>query len=188
MNKRTMALVGALAALLMLAPGCSKVAEKAVEKGGEKLIEGQTGGKVDIGKDGNLSVKTSDGEIKLDEDGYSMKTSDGEAVIGAGAKVPKNWPKLLALPKDAKVMSSITSGDTQQVSFQAAKSPNKWVEQLVETLDDEGWDESATMNSTDYSMYSYEKDGDSISITVLGGGDDEPTTVSLSYTIAEKDS
>lgn len=188
MNKRTMAVAGALTALLLLAPGCGKVAEKAVKKGSEKLIEDQTGGKVDIGKDGKLSVKTSDGEVKIDSGGYSFKSSDGESVIGAGAKVPKNWPKMLALPKDAKVTTSVTSGATQQVSFQAEKSPSKWVDQLTGTLDNDGWNQSSTMNSNDYSMYSYEKDGNSITITVIGTGKDEPVTVSLSYTKAEKGS
>ena len=55
-----------LLTMSLLISGCGKVAEKASEKAAEKAIEQASGGnaKVDLDKEGNVEIKTSDGTIK----------------------------------------------------------------------------------------------------------------------------
>jgi uncharacterized protein YceK len=55
-----------LLTMSLLVSGCGKVAEQASEKAAEKAIEKASGGKakVDLDKDGNVEIKTSDGTIK----------------------------------------------------------------------------------------------------------------------------
>ena len=95
--------IGLASALLVVSStGCGKVADKATnkvsEKGLEKVIEGQSGGKVD------LDVKGG---------GFKVQTKDGSKVqSGSGSSMPDDWPKVLALPKGFQIKMSTTTKDS----------------------------------------------------------------------------
>lgn len=98
MKTQKLAIGIATALLVVGTTGCGKVADKVgkkvTEKGLEKTIEHQSGGKVDIDSD---------------DGGLRMKTKDGsEYQLGSGSKLPDDWPKLLALPEGFKVAMSTT--------------------------------------------------------------------------------
>lgn len=100
---RTPALVAAVATAVLILTGCSAAAEKAAEKTTEKILEEQTGGKVDIGSAGDGSVE--------------IETDEGSASFGTG-EVPKEWPKFLKFPDDLEIQSgtAIDSADGRLVA------------------------------------------------------------------------
>ena len=104
---RNVALVVATAALLVGSAGCGKIADKASEQIAERIIEKQTGGKVDIQKDGE--------KIKIETD---------EGTITGGASIPDGWPSDIPLPKDLRVIggSAIKDGDQTVYSVAAVRA------------------------------------------------------------------
>ena len=92
----------ATALLVASSAGCGRVADKATtkvsEKGLEKVIEGQTGGKVD------LDTKRG---------GFKVQTKDGSKVqTGSGSSLPDDWPKVIALPSGFEIKMSTTTKES----------------------------------------------------------------------------
>lgn len=93
----------ATAMLVISSAGCGKIADKATkkvtEKGLEKTIESQTGGKVDVDAKGG---------------GFKVETKDGSKVqMGGSASLPAGWPKILELPKGFEVNMATTTKDDE---------------------------------------------------------------------------
>lgn len=86
----------------------------------EKLIEKATGVSVNE-KDGSVTIKTKEGELKLTGDGdeavFAVKGKDGAElkIGGSETKVPKGFP--LAIVDGAKVTGSMAMGKADEQGF-----------------------------------------------------------------------
>ncbi|MEZ5311178.1 MAG: hypothetical protein R2735_11405 [Microthrixaceae bacterium] len=100
MVRKVSLISAAVAVTLVLAPACSKVAEKAGEKASEKLVESESGGNADV-------------DIK--DDGVDIKTDDG--TFSSTNKIPKEWPEDIPVPDDFTVAggSTTSQGDSMMV-------------------------------------------------------------------------
>lgn len=127
------ALLGAAFSILLV--GCGKAAEKVSEQVTEKVVEEQTGGRVDIDNAGDGSVE--------------IKTEDGTMSLGTG-EVPKEWPDDVALPEDLKVQSGTTtdSSDGRLVALVGltSETPEELLARYKEELD--GWEISGESTSS----------------------------------------
>ena len=133
--KQTPTIVAAAACAALLFTSCGAVAEKAGEKATEKMIEEQSGGKVDIDTDDDGSVE--------------IKTEEGTASFGTG-DVPEEWPEILELPDDLEIQSATTldGSDGRIVSIvgTTAETPEALLARYKEAL--AAWDISGESTST----------------------------------------
>ena len=97
----------ALAALLV-APGCRKAQDAAVET----AIESATGAKVDVDKDGNeVTIKTEQGDLRI-----------ATAEDGGSVAMPANFPKDVFLPADNTLASAMDMGGMQMLNMTTRRS------------------------------------------------------------------
>jgi hypothetical protein len=85
------------ATVVVMAAGCKRLAERARDKAEEKAIEQQTGG-----------------QVKLDTEKGTMRivTDAGAVSVGAGSKVPDDFPKSVPIYPGSTVAFSATTSET----------------------------------------------------------------------------
>jgi hypothetical protein len=134
MNK-TPIIVAVAAGAALLFTSCGAAAEKVGEKATEKMIEEQTGGKVDVDTDGDGSVE--------------IETDEGTASFGTG-EVPEEWPEMLELPDDLEIQSATTldgsDGRIVTIVGTTAETPEALLDRYKEAL--AAWDISGESTST----------------------------------------
>jgi predicted metal-dependent hydrolase len=90
-------------AALLVAPGCKKAQDAALET----AIEGATGNKVDVQKDGNeMTIKTEQGDLRI-----------ATAEDGGSVAMPANFPKDVFLPAENTLASAMDMGGMQMLNM-----------------------------------------------------------------------
>lgn len=132
---RTLRLAALAAVATSLLVGCGAAAEKVSERATEKMVEEQTGGKVDIDTDGDGSVE--------------IETEDGAMSFGTG-EVPAEWPEDIALPDDLEVQSGTTSDSSDGRLVAVVGATGETPEELLARYEEElaDWEISGESTSS----------------------------------------
>lgn len=162
-----------LAAVLLLAPTCKKLAEQASEKIAEKAIEQSSGGKAKVdldSKDGSMKVTSNDGKT--------------ETQWGKGASLPEGWPTWLGQYPGSTVQMGNRQADTDKLSLSATlmstDAPDKIVKFYEDKATAQGMKSTMKMSMPDNgSMQSFTKGDDILTVTCVISKDGN--TISLIY-------
>ncbi len=152
-------------AIVLLGAGCGKPASNYVaERSVEKMIEKQTGAKVDIKQDGN-AVK--------------YETKEGVFESGTDLKLPEDFPKDVYVA-EGKIVSAISNKDNGvfSVSIESEAKAEDLAKTYENKFKDEGWKISGTMNFGDTYSVIAEKEGRQASAMI--GQSSDNTTIVLS--------
>lgn len=179
-RKKVLAVTAALA-LATSVSGCSvisdKISEAAGEKVAEKVIEGATGGNVDI-------------DVKDDEGSISFKMDDGETKIQTGSFID-GWPSNLTYPSDYSIITSSMVDNEDQLAYMSLVSSQIDYEQLVDQMrsshEGSGFtlvDEPFEMSYPEYStiMMNFEGSEYNLILTVASTPDQDPPS-SVQYMV-----
>ena len=121
-------------AALLVAPGCKKAQDAAVET----AIERATGAKVDVDKDGNeMTIKTEQGEIKV------ATAEDGGTVA-----MPADFPKDVYLPADKKLASAMDMAGMQMLNMTTPQELAGVSADIEKSMQGQGWKREMSMQSS----------------------------------------
>ena len=133
----------ALAALLV-APGCRKAQDVAIET----AIENATGAKVDVHKDGNeMTIKTEQGDVRI------ATAEDGGTVA-----MPADFPKDVFLPADKKLASAMDMGGMQMLNMTTPHGLASVSADIEKSMQDHGWKREMAMQAGGGNTLMYSKD------------------------------
>jgi len=128
--------LAAVVAACVAFSACGAIAEKATEKGAERIIESQTGENVDLdfdSGDGSFSVKTEDGSFAVDEDGNFVVTDqDGSVFTGSASDdglvvLDDNGDPVLNVSGDANGGElTVQGGDGEAIYRNITDIPAEW--------------------------------------------------------------
>ena len=131
----------ALAAVLV-APGCRKAQDAAVET----AIERATGAKVE--KDGDtMTIKTEQGEVKV------ATAEDGGTVA-----MPADFPKDVYLPADNKLASAMDMAGMQMLNMTTPQEMAGVSADIEKSMQGQGWKREMAMQAGGGSTLMYSKD------------------------------
>lgn len=121
----------------------------------ESSIEDGTGGSADV---------------NIDENKWTFTDDNGETSMeyGEGVELPSDFPSDVPVYSGATVTGKTTSTDGSTVSFSTDDSVSKVSSFYKKELEDEGWTEISTYESTDSIVLSYEKDEQQLSLSIYG--------------------
>ena len=127
---------------LLVAPGCKKAQDAAVET----AIERATGAKVE--KDGDtMTIKTEQGEVKV------ATAEDGGTVA-----MPADFPKDVYLPADNKLASAMDMAGMQMLNMTTPQDLAKVSADIEKSMQGQGWKREMAMQAGDGSTLMYSKD------------------------------
>ena len=127
---------------LLVAPGCKKAQDAAVES----AIERATGAKVE--KDGDtMTIKTEQGEVKV------ATAEDGGTVA-----LPADFPKDVFLPSDNKLASAMDMAGMQMLNMTTPQDLAKVSADIEKSMQGQGWKREMAMQAGDGSTLMYSKD------------------------------
>ena len=127
---------------LLVAPGCKKAQDAAVET----AIERATGAKVE--KDGDtMTIKTEQGEVKV------ATAEDGGTVA-----MPADFPKDVYLPADNKLASAMEMAGMQMLNMTTPQDLAKVSADIEKSMQGQGWKREMAMQAGDGSTLMYSKD------------------------------
>ena len=131
-------------ALLLVAPGCKKAQDAAVET----AIERATGSKVDVDKDGNtMTIKTEQGDLKV-----------ATAEDGGSVAMPAGFPKDVFLPADVKLASAMDMGGMQMLNMTTPQERAAVSADIEKSMQDQGWKREMAMQAGGGNTLMYSKD------------------------------
>lgn len=168
-------LVLPLAAVALTGLGCNpfaSVQQKIGESVTEKVIEGATGGKVDVNS-GDNAVTFRD-----------AKTGDYSA-WGENAKIPDDFPSDVPRYPGAKTVTVSLQGNKKEASLAqtTSDSVSKVVEWFAGQMRNNGFTEASSLDlGTSGKMISYEKGDVKIGATIAGDEESKETTLIISRT------
>ena len=129
-------------AALLIAPGCKKAQDAAVET----AIERATGAKVE--QDGDtMTIKTEQGEVKV------ATAEDGGTVA-----MPADFPKDVYLPADNKLASAMDMAGMQMLNMTTPQDLAKVSADIEKSMQGQGWKREMAMQAGDGSTLMYSKD------------------------------
>ena len=127
---------------LLVAPGCKKAQDAAVET----AIERATGAKVE--KDGDtMTIKTEQGEIKV------ATAEDGGTVA-----MLADFPKDVYLPADNKLASAMDMAGMQMLNMTTPQELAGVSADIEKSMQGQGWKREMAMQAGDGSTLMYSKD------------------------------
>ena len=127
---------------LLVAPGCKKAQDAAVETAIERAI----GAKVE--KDGDtMTIKTEQGEVKV------ATAEDGGTVA-----MPADFPKDVYLPADNKLASAMDMAGMQMLNMTTPQDLAKVSADIEKSMQGQGWKREMAMQAGDGSTLMYSKD------------------------------
>ncbi|GHC03270.1 hypothetical protein [Thermomonas carbonis] len=127
---------------LLVAPGCKKAQDAAVET----AIERATGAKVE--KDGDtMTIKTEQGEVKV------ATAEDGGTVA-----MPADFPKDVYLPADNKLASAMDMAGMQMLNMTTPQELARVSADIEKSMQGQGWKREMAMQAGDGSTLMYSKD------------------------------
>lgn len=132
----------------------------------EKAIEKQTGVNVKTDKDGNVKVKTK----------------DGDAEFGAGTSLPESFPKDVPLPKGGKLIGATSAPDHWILQYEGVSIAT--LTDLTDRIKAAGGTSSYEMQSDVMRNFMFEFGDYSIQTLLMIDGDVNKPAV-LSYTVAK---
>jgi hypothetical protein len=156
-------LIIGIVVLVVVVVGANFVWGKLKQKAGEmiasKVIEGATGGKVDL-----KNLDTKNGQM-------TITGKDGTTVSIGQNKLPADFPKDVPQYPGAAVAGSVsgtdkTSGSGTFVTFTTSDAATKVADFYKKEIAGQGWAIQNTMNSNDTTIFTAEKDTRSLSVSV----------------------
>ena len=127
---------------LLIAPGCKKAQDAAVET----AIERATGAKVE--KDGDtMTIKTEQGEVKV------ATAEDGGTVA-----MPADFPKDVYLPADNKLASAMDMAGMQMLNMTTPQELAGVSADIEKSMQGQGWKREMAMQAGGGSTLMYSKD------------------------------
>ena len=127
---------------LLVAPGCKKAQDAAVET----AIERATGAKVE--QDGDtMTIKTEQGEVKV------ATAEDGGTVA-----MPADFPKDVYLPADNKLASAMDMAGMQMLNMTTPQDLARVSADIEKSMQGQGWKREMAMQAGDGSTLMYSKD------------------------------
>lgn len=160
-------------AVVLVANGCGKVAEKA----GERIAEKATGCKnIDV-SDKGAKASCDGNSVNVDNDGnVSTKDKDGnETTFGVGAELPADWPAELAPPDGTKILTTSTTSTNGKKSWLVVAAVPGDVESVSEGIKDQlaaagfGAVNSSTNDTNGIKISTLNGQSDSLDVAVLIG-------------------
>ena len=131
-------------AALLVAPGCKKAQDAALET----AIEGATGNKVDVQKDGNeMTIKTEQGDLRI-----------ATAEDGGSVAMPANFPKDVFLPAENTLASAMDMGGMQMLNMTTPQELAAVSADIEKSMQGQGWKREMAMQAGDGSTLMYSKD------------------------------
>ena len=131
-------------AALLVAPGCKKAQDAALET----AIEGATGNKVDVQKDGNeMTIKTEQGDLRI-----------ATAEDGGSVAMPANFPKDVFLPAENTLASAMDMGGMQMLNMTTPQELTAVSADIEKSMQGQGWKREMAMQAGDGSTLMYSKD------------------------------
>lgn len=162
------------------------------ETGIEKLIEAQTGQKIDIDKDGkNYKITTEEGEeieYTFDEEGTVVMKFEGEDQKGEfsfksdeeGIDIPDTFKKAVPIFDPATMITLNDLGDMGLAgTFSTSKSQQDVKNYYLKELPEQGWEKAGQFEIQDKTTMTFEKGNESL--TVMTYNQDDQTHFILSY-------
>ncbi|MCL4219678.1 MAG: hypothetical protein KJ052_22075 [Candidatus Hydrogenedentes bacterium] len=142
----------------------------------ENLMEAAI--KASSGEEADVNLSTSGDETK-----FSIK-SDGQTMeIGAGAKIPEDWPADAPLYPDLNVQVATSANNQFTVMGTTSDSFEKVAEHFAAKCGDEGWTEDAVVDMSGeqtQKIQTYKKDDRQMHLVIASSADE--TSVSVSVT------
>ena len=127
---------------LLVAPGCKKAQDAAVET----AIERATGAKVE--KDGDtMTIKTEQGEMKV-----------ATAQDGGSVALPADFPTDVFLPEPRTVSSAMDMGGMKAVNIATSVALAQVSADVEKSMQGQGWKREMAMQAGDGSTLMYSKD------------------------------
>lgn len=147
-----------------------KIAEKVTEEVAEEVIEtaieNESGGKAEVdASSGHVTVKTDKGTVSI---------SGGEE-----AQLPDNFPKDVALPKNAIVKMAMEQPEGMTVTLQVDDPPNDLAASLAKESETNGWKQKSKMDMGAAKIMIYEKEGRTLNISIASDKKSNAQTVLL---------
>ena len=131
-------------AALLVAPGCKKAQDAAVET----AIERATGAKVDVDKDGNeVTIKTEQGDLRI-----------ATAEDGGSVAMPANFPKDVFLPADNTLASAMDMGGMQMLNMTTPQELAAVSADIEKSMQGQGWKREMAMQAGGGNTLMYSKD------------------------------
>ncbi len=161
---KILALVAVAALLVSTATGCcpllNRASDEASERVAEEIIEGATGGEIDIEEDGgSVTIETEDGAVTIEG--------------GEGSDLPEGWPSDMPVYDGTITGSSSFStpeGMSMTVTIETADSADDVGSYYQAELQSEGWTEDFSADSSD---------GGQRSVSMVVSKDDRNGTVAI---------
>jgi len=120
-------------AALLVAPGCKKAQDAALET----AIEGATGNKVDVQKDGNeMTIKTEQGDLRI-----------ATAEDGGSVAMPANFPKDVFLPAENTLASAMDMGGMQMLNMTTPQELAAVSADIEKSMQGQGWKREMAMQA-----------------------------------------
>jgi len=136
--------------------GCTPkktVNEKIGEEIAEKMIEAQTGAKVDVDSQGEkITINSGEGQVQ-----YSA---------GGQVDLPENFPRELIMASDAKIIMASSSEGNSTVSFVTNEEPMVMKERYISGMTGLGWIKEMEVNISQATMISFKKDKMNVAVNV----------------------
>lgn len=141
-----------------------RISQKLGENVLEKVIEQQTGGKVDIKSGSNgedFTIKTQDGQTQ-----YSA---------GGGVKLPDGFPQELIVVDDAKLIMATSSSTGSSVTYYTNFDQDAVFAKYLANLPVLGWTKDTEINSTQGKMINFSKGAEAGVVTIGENNSDDQT-------------
>jgi hypothetical protein len=144
--------------------------------GGSYTISGKDGATVNVNTNGDGTYNATD------EKGNTV-------TVGAGAKLPDNFPSLAPVYSGATITSSVTSNEGGKAAYSVSMTTKDSYDSVAnyykKALAENGWKTLQSMNmSAQYTMYSAENG--TLQLTVMIQGDEKGGDTTLMLTTTEK--
>jgi len=131
-------------AALLVAPGCKKAQDAALET----AIQGATGNKVDVQKDGNeMTIKTEQGDLRI-----------ATAEDGGSVAMPANFPKDVFLPAENTLASAMDMGGMQMLNMTTPQELTAVSADIEKSMQGQGWKREMAMQAGGGNTLMYSKD------------------------------
>jgi hypothetical protein len=160
-----------IAVVAVLAIGGRMVSQMAGNKIAEKVIESQTGAKVNIDSNSNganMTIKTTGGQVQ-----YS---------VGGDVNLPVGFPKELIAENDAKLVMSTSAESGVSVAYTTNAAVGEVFEKYMTDLTAAGWKKDSEVSTDQAKMLTFSKASEGVYITIgnnSSGDNTAKTSVSV---------
>jgi hypothetical protein len=147
-----------------------------VDEDGNAVIVGSDGSVVEVNADGDGDVTMTDGNgsVVMEQDGETMRITgdEGDATISSGGDVPAQFPAAIALPDGAVVVGSAVFGDPSTpgglvtLNLTVPGTTADVAAVAAAGISSAGYTQASATELPDAHLYSFEGDGQTVTLTV----------------------